>query len=458
VTADLLVLGAGPAGAGAAYRAARAGHGVVLIERADVAGGAAGSFDVGGIRVDHGSHRLHPSIDAAILGDLRDLLGGALEQRRRHGRILLEGSWIPFPPRALDALVHLPPSFVLGLAGDAATAWARRPRDGTFAEVLRAGLGPTICERFYFPYARKIWGLEPDQLDGEQARRRVSAGSTGSLARRVLSGRSGAWFWYPRGGFGTISERLADGAAAAGATLRFGTSVEALELGDDGVVAWLSGGDAVAAGNAFTTLPLATLSRLVRPPPPRPVLDAVATLRTRALLLVYLVFARDRCTPYDAHYIPGEFTPVTRISEPKNYRSAGDPEGRTVLCAEIPCQVGDALWSATEQSAGELVQETLARAGFRLPAPVDVVLRRLPSAYPIYDLGWSEAFATVDAWIGDRPRLLTFGRQGLFAHDNTHHALAMAWSAVDALRDGGGFDRAAWQAARARFATHVVED
>ena len=51
-----------------------------------------------------------------------------------------------------------------------------------------------------------------------------------------------------------------------------------------------------------------------------------------------------------------------------------------------------------------------------------------------------------------------FGRQGLFAHDNTHHALAMAWAAADAARPDGQVDAAAWSRARAAFAAHVVED
>ena len=40
-----------------------------------------------------------------------------------------------------------------------------------------------------------------------------------------------------------------------------------------------------------------------------------------------------------------------------------------------------------------------------------------------------------------------FGRQGLFAHDNTHHALAMAYAAVDCLREDGTFDKNSIEAA-----------
>ena len=43
-------------------------------------------------------------------------------------------------------------------------------------------------------------------------------------------------------------------------------------------------------------------------------------------------------------------------------------------------------------------------------------------------------------------------------HDNAHHALAMAWAAVDCLGPDGSWDAPSWAAARRRFAEHVVED
>ncbi len=38
------------------------------------------------------------------------------------------------------------------------------------------------------------------------------------------------------------------------------------------------------------------------------------------MLLVYLVVPTPQWTPFDAHYLPEGWTPITRISEPKNYR------------------------------------------------------------------------------------------------------------------------------------------
>ena len=457
MSTDLLVLGAGPAGVGAAYRAARDGRSVVLLERADRPGGAAGSFEVGGQRVDFGSHRLHPSTDPAILADLRTLLGGDLQIRPRQGRILLQGHWIGFPLRAADLLRRLPPTFALKAARDAVLAPMRRPRADTFADVLRAGLGPTICESFYFPYARKIWGLEPEELSGEQARRRVSAGSPGQLVRRLLPGgpREKGRFWYPRRGYGQISERLTEAAAEAGAEIRFEATARRVELSRDGVRVQLEDGTA-AGERLWSTIPLAALARMADAPPG--VLEAANALELRSLVLVYLVLSTDRYTPYDAHYLPEGFTPVTRVSEPKNYRDGDDPPGRTVLCAEIPCARGDAHWSADDPALGDLVVRTLADAGLPRPDVEEVAVRRLAAAYPIYRLGFEDHFARLDAWADAEPRLLTFGRQGLFAHDNAHHALAMAWAAADALGPNGAFDKDAWAAARRRFADHVVED
>ena len=58
-TPHVVVLGAGPAGLGAAYQLARSGKAsVTVLERNTAVGGNAGSFDVAGMRVDYGSHRL----------------------------------------------------------------------------------------------------------------------------------------------------------------------------------------------------------------------------------------------------------------------------------------------------------------------------------------------------------------------------------------------------------------
>lgn len=462
-SADLVVLGAGPAGLAAAWRAARRGRSVVVLERSDAVGGLAASFQVGGVSVDHGSHRLHPATPPHLLADLRELLGDDLQLRPRNGRLRIAGRWVGFPLRAGELARALPPTMLARIAAEAAAEPLRRPRADTYAAVLRSGLGRTVYDTLYAPYAKKLWGLPGEQIAGEQARRRVTADTPWKIAGRMLRGGSGGQgrvFYYPRRGFGQIVRSLADAASEAGAIIRTGTAVDAVEPASGSSVVQVTAGASthVEAAHVFSTIPLPALAAVTRPGPPQAVVDAARRLRFRAMVLVYLVHRGGPWTPYDAHYVPGSETPITRISEPTNYRvSPDDPTDRSVLCAEIPCAVGDAIWRADDDDLRTLAEDALAATGLPPVRAIEVAVRRLPRVYPIYELGYDRHLAGLDAWSVALPRITTFGRLGLFAHDNTHHAMAMAYAAVDALGPDG-FDTTEWHAARRRFAEHVVED
>jgi protoporphyrinogen oxidase len=468
-SADVVVLGGGPAGLAAAWFAARRGLSVVLLERAPAVGGMAASFEVAGVRVDHGSHRLHPATPPPVLAALRGLLGEDLQLRQRDGRLRVWDRWVGFPLRAGELARALPRPVLARIALDAAAEPARRALAArgpdTFASVLRAGLGPTLYDGLYAPYAVKLWGLPGEEIDGEQARRRVSADSPWKIAAKLLRPRRGGGpvqgrqFWYPRRGFGQIVEALADAAVAAGAEVRTGAAAGAVTDGDGGAVVRTVDGDRIGAGHVLSTVPLPVLARMAEPAPDPAVLEAAGRLRFRAMTLAYVVHDGGRWTPYDAHYLPGTQTPVTRVSEPANYRSTvDDPGDRTVLCAEIPGAVGDEVWTAGDPDLAGLVADGLARTGLPPVRPAGIEVRRLPHVYPVYERGFQRWLSGLDAWAGGLRRVSTLGRLGLFAHDNTHHALAMAADAVDAINRDGSRDPTRWAAARARWARHVVED
>jgi len=460
---DLVVLGAGPAGLAAAWRAARRGLKVTLLERADRVGGLAGSFELAGFRVDHGSHRLHPATPPTLIADLRGLLGPDLQTRPRKGRLWIAGRWVGFPLHATELARDLPASMVAKVAAESITAPLRRVKDDTYASVLKAGLGPTLYDSVYGPYAEKLWGLPGNRISGVQARRRVSADTAWKIAARMVAVNRGdalgRFFYYPRRGFGQIVESLADAATTEGAEVRLEAEVDSVRVFENEVVVGTQDGDTVSARYAFSTLPLPVLAKIARPAPSLADIESATRLRFRAMLLVYVAHGGGRWTQFDAHYIPTRETPITRISEPANYRdSADDPSDRSVLCAEIPCAMTDEVWGLDDESLGDLVDEALATTGLPAVNRVHVESRRLGQVYPVYRVGFEGDLAGVDSWARMLRRVVTFGRQGLFAHDNTHHALMMAYDAVDALRDDGRFDRYAWTAARQRFDRHVVED
>jgi len=472
VLPHVVVLGAGPAGVGAAYRLRRHGQArVTVLEARDTVGGNAGSFDLDGVSCDFGSHRLHPVVAPEIMEDLRSLLGDDLMFRVRHGRILLRGRWIHFPLKPVDLVLRLPKGFALGVLGDLCRKLVRRGSVGeeTFATVLERGLGRTMSREFYFPYARKLWGLPPQELSVTTAQRRVSGSSIGKILRKVVSQVPGlrkptaGRFYYPRGGYGRISQCLHQAAHKAGAEFLFNARVRGIERTGRRVTGVRYERDGrehlLPADMVWSTVPVNLLVRGMHPEAPADVLEAAAALQFRGMILIYLVLRADQFSPVDAYYFPEESVPISRLSEPKNFTGATEPRGRTVLCAELPSDPGQPEWDLEDTELGRRLSTWLERAGLPVRAPIErVVVHRLRQAYPVYARGYDQYFGKVDEWIGQLGGLLTLGRQGLFAHDNTHHTLAMAYAACDCLMPDGTFDRARWAEHRREFATHVVED
>jgi protoporphyrinogen oxidase len=151
--------------------------------------------------------------------------------------------------------------------------------------------------------------------------------------------------------------------------------------------------------------------------------------------------------------------PMARLSEPANYRrSPADPPDRTVLCAELPGSPADDWWALDAPALGRLVAAALVAEGLPDPTPTEVVVRRVDHVYPVYRRGHDVHQRALEAWSASRDELVVFGRQPLFAHDNTHHGLAMGRAAAACLGPDGAFDRLRWIASLRSFRDHVVED
>jgi len=465
----IIILGAGPAGIGAAFQLARRSMAqVTVLEQDNAVGGIAGSFDLSGFRVDYGSHRLHPACPMDVLSDIRALLGDDLLNQPRHGRIRLRGRWIHFPLKIFDLILRLPPSFSIGVVKDIVAKGLGRNLNSahpeSFASTLEKGLGRTICRDFYFPYTRKIWGVPPEELSGMQAKRRVSANSLARIVRKIFSGTQGrGHFFYPRNGFGQISEAYAQAAHNAGAEIHLNSRVHSVEISKNGdkIVHYENGGKilSVRASSVWSTIPVTDLIKGLRPVAPPDILHAAEKISYRGMILIYLLLGQGRFSEYDAYYFPEMDIPVSRLSEPKIYNDGQGPHHLTVLCAELPCSPDEADWDKTDEELGNLVGHSLEKAGIPIKAPImRIVTRRLHHAYPVYRKGYEVDFQKLDDWLSQIDGLLTFGRQALFVHDNIHHALFMGYCAADCLDKNGFFDRRRWNVFRRGFETHVVED
>lgn len=400
-----VVIGAGPAGLAIGFELHRRGHEVLVLEASDRIGGTAASIDVAGIRVDLGSHRLDPSMPGWVRTELEELVD--LQERQHAGRLLVAGRWVPFPRTGLGLL-------------------RGRPRTVRMVDE---------------PLARKVSGVPPGALVADPVRCRDEATAGGLLratARRIVTP---ATFLYPaRGGFGAIVDAL-----AAGVRVETGRRVTRLIEHDDRVIVGLSDGRLVSAAHVHATLPAWQVTAMLdlhhEPSPPR----------SRAVVLVYLVLDRRPYTAFDTHVLPDRQLLPARVSEPTQYRDdPADPPGRTVLCAEVPCWVGDDVWIAPDVALVQRVCDDLVRAGLPDPRPVTSHVERLPSVHPVLTRGGAGALGRAERALSLSRRVTAVwpavpGPRALV------HDLQVGLAAARCVADDGSFHHDAWRATHAEF-------
>ena len=165
---DILIVGAGPTGLGAAWRLDALGHSDwLLCEAAEAAGGLAASVvDEHGFTWDLGGHVQFSHYDYfdELMDDLLGLDGWLYHQRESW--VWLCDRFVPYPfqlnlhrlpERERDACVR-------GLIHAARTATAAAPRPENFGEWIAAAFGDGIGDVFLRPYNFKVWAYPLEQL------------------------------------------------------------------------------------------------------------------------------------------------------------------------------------------------------------------------------------------------------------------------------------------------------
>ncbi len=377
-TLDALVLGAGPAGLGAALALARAGAQVAVVEARDEVGGLCVTRRRAGFAYDVGGHI--PFVrDAARLAWLRELLGDDLRRVDRPVACVRDGRVVP--GRYLDQRPEAPE--------------APGERDGSARGELAARVGAAFVDRVMRRYLEKIDGVPLERIPAERA-------------RRLLEDQAAPHgFVFPAHGIGQLMDAMAAAAEAAGADVRLRTRLSALRLPGGRMAGALvegpGGPEELAAPQAIVALPAGAAARLAEPPAPP---DAVADVRMRAVGIVYLALETPagRLTPEAWIQVDDPAVPFARAFEPVNWSPALAPAGRTVLGLECYCRAAadDPVWglddAALARACAAALADPLGWLGDPAAArPVEVL--RIPRAYPVPDIGQVPAVRAPALWL-----------------------------------------------------------
>ncbi len=285
---DFIIIGGGHNGLVTAYYLARAGHRPLILERREVAGGAAVTDTIHeGFRISSLAHACGP-VDPGVVGDM------ALE---RHGLEMLRPDVRVFAPApdGRGLLLHADPArsarSIAALSPKDAEAYGRfhesigrigtalsrvqrmippsidRPSAGDLWNLLGLGkrvrdLGPKDMYRLLRWGPMPVADLVAEHFETELLRAAIAArgifgtflgpwsagSSTVLLLRAAADPHSAGTLAVPRGGLGALTRAMSEAAIQAGAVIRTGAEVARIRVKDGratGVV--LTGGEEIPA-------------------------------------------------------------------------------------------------------------------------------------------------------------------------------------------------------------------
>jgi protoporphyrinogen oxidase len=436
---NVVILGAGPTGLGAAFRLKELGHSQFQIyERASHVGGLASSFtDARGFTWDIGGHVQFSHY--RYFDDLMErALGDSWIEHQRESWVWFENRFVPYPFQ--NNLRYLHPETrwrcLQGLIQLYKNPPAKHPAN--FREWIDLTFGKGLADVFMVPYNFKVWAHPAEEMDYNWIGERVAVVDLEKVLDNVLHEKDDvSWgpnntFRFPRcGGTGAIWERVAD--LIGRESISLGKEATGIDRGTGRV--YFSDGTYACYDVLISTLPIDRLVQLLG-------LDqldnAVARLKHSASNIVGIGLSgyppdalRKKCWMY----FPENECPFYRVTVFSNYspNNVPDASAQWSLMAEISESPHkpvdrDRLTADTIRAmyAAKLIDdshEVLSKWTYRTAY-----------GYPIPTLGRDGVLSTIHSEL-EGHRIFSRGRFGGWKYEvsNQDHSLMQGVELVDRL-------------------------
>ena len=412
----VVVVGGGFAGLVAARELHRRSIPVVVFEAGKQVAGLARTFrDAEGFTYDFGAH--------FITNRLASEIGVQAQCRtvRYYGESVVTGGQIYSYPFGLVRS----PRFLLGaLASYAGGALHGRPPDSA-ADWFRAQYGAPLAEAVAIPLVEAWSGARATDLApsvGDKLASSISHTLLLKLASRltrraVASGYCReqpesvrVWHVYPQDGVVTLCEELL---RELGEAVCLESPVQAILVQDERAVGVRVNGRDVEASAVISTAPVPVLAKLVSG---TETLRHLAPFRYRPMVFVNLRFMGRGLLPDVVTWTPESTFPFFRLTEAPLSMPWLAPAGKTMVTADLGCEVGDTIWQMADEQLGELCVAHLE------PIIPDARQRylgcqalRTPIAYPVLLREYEPERQRLERGSGVQG-LYSIGRNGEFAH------------------------------------------
>jgi protoporphyrinogen oxidase len=372
----------------------------------------------------------------------------------RLSRIVLFNKFFDYPLNAKNVLRNMPPQLLIKAFLD--YFWVRlldscrlkRFPDVSFEDWVTRRFGRTLYRIFFGQYTEKAWGMPPSQISSNWASQRITLLSLWDTVKKTLFPGGDTprtlvrKFIYPKfGGIGELARGYARRIEANGGTIHVNAPAVRFHHDGDLRITGIEYGKhtrQVMEGDVYiNTIPITSLVRALTPAPPPDVMAHVKALRYISIVFVYLKLDRETVSPDSWVYLPEKHLTVHRICEFRNFSRTAAPAGKTMICAEITCRRGDEIWRMDADNLRDLAERDLVSVGLIETGQVlDTFIKRIPYAYPVYDLEYESHLAPLQEYIRSLEGIITTGRQGNFRYNNMDQSVEMGRSVAEEIHTG----------------------
>ncbi len=458
VDADVLVIGAGPAGLTSSYLLTKQGKTVIVLERdPELVGGISRTVNYKGFLFDIGGHRFF-SKSKEVVALWKELLPDDFIERPRSSRIFYGQKFYSYPLKAFEALTNL------GIFQSGACVlsymWARVNRiedPKTFHQWVRNHFGERLFRIFFKTYTEKVWGMSCDEISADWAAQRIKGLNLGAavwnaLTRGLRKPRSEGGeviktliesFEYPRKGPGMMWEAAAAETRARGGRILMDRSLHEMSWNADTGVWTVKArrGDGsietYTAHHVISSAPIRELGDAIRPKPIS--LFSARSLKYRDFITVALITTAKDLFADNWIYI---HDPAVKVGRVQNFRSwspemVPDPD-LACLGLEYFCFEGDDMWTMSDADLTALAKREIAQIGLvKEDEVVDACVVRQPKAYPVYDDDYKHHVTMIRLDLErNYPTLHLVGRNGMHKYNNQDHAMMTAMLTVENILAG----------------------
>jgi protoporphyrinogen oxidase len=441
----VIILGGGLAGLSAGFGLVKAGKSVAVLESDTEVGGLSKTVCYGDFRFDLGGHRFFTKNENTNRF-VKDLLNGDYLIVPRKSKIYLQKKFFDYPLKPVNALFGLGLSTTLKAIIDYGIEKIKNlfntPRHVSLEDWVVNNFGRTMFILYFKEYSEKVWGIECNRISEEWVSKRIEGLSLWVAIKNAFFKFSGRQintlvdeFIYPPKGIGQISQNLKIEIEKENTVLT-NTRVAQINHKDfiiDNIVAKNCNQTYKVHGSEFvSSIPLPNLVRMLNPPPPAHILEAVSKLKYRDLVVVTIMLNRERVTDLTWMYLPEQKISIGRIHEPKNWSPYMAPKGKTHIVAEYFCFQGDNVWNSSDKELTSITVKQLETLGFiNSNEVIDSCVVRAPRAYPLFEVGYTEHYSKVLKYLENFKNLYIIGRTGMFRYYNMDHAIESGIEAAE---------------------------